>query len=941
MPAELGGGVTNSVGRPQQGQGCVLVGRAQECAVLDALLRDARGGRSGALVLSGPVGVGKSALLTRAADGAADLRTLRVSGVESELAFGFAGVHQLVLPLVLAIPSLPEPQRLALETVLGRGHHEPPEPYLVGLAVLTLLADAAAQRPVLVVVDDAQWLDDESLTVLSFVARRLHGDRVALVVGLGTPANVPVGFEDAQHLELQGLPPADARELLTSHDEREVAPDVADRLVIATGGNPLALIELPAVLSADQLRGTVPLPEPLPMGPGLAQLFEPWLRMLDDAARDLLLLTSAERVGDVRLLRRASVLTSMEWAKAVDAVETSGLALFVPNVEFRHPLVRSAVYYAATPSERRAAHAALGGALDAEDQLDRRAWHLAAAAAEPDERIALELEAAADRLRLRGGVSAAVAYLSRAAELAGDPSRAADRLLEAARAELTAGRGARAKSLLDRAGATGLNHEQSANAAWTAALMQLLAGDVREAGELLARTLPDVSGDDPELALGVCVAADAIALAGSHLLEPLTRAAIVEGTRRLCGATRMPAPMPMLVTGTASQLSTGERDATPLLRAAVTEATTLGMDLERAAGHHVHVVYFDAVLAAVGMLDDQSWDELTRAWEELSRRTGVLVALPLALGLRSWLEVLQGRPGSAASHLAEAGDLASFAGVHGLLGTPPAAQVLADAWHGDEDATRAGARRMMQQGHERGQGIAVDQAYAALTLLELSCGRYDAALRTAQRCVSHDTMGLGTLALADLIESATRCRQQDLAEDALARLSERAGALGTSWARGLLLRSQALLATVDEAGDLFNEAITELARTTLAPEQARTNLMYGEWLRRARRRRDARQPLRDALEVFQAIGAEQFASRTAAELAATGEQVRKWAADATAALTPQEAQIARLAASGARNAEIAAQLYITTSTVEYHLRKVFVKLGVTSRTQLAQASLAS
>jgi DNA-binding CsgD family transcriptional regulator len=247
----------------------------------------------------------------------------------------------------------------------------------------------------------------------------------------------------------------------------------------------------------------------------------------------------------------------------------------------------------------------------------------------------------------------------------------------------------------------------------------------------------------------------------------------------------------------------------------------------------------------------------------------------------------------------------------------------------------------MQEGHERGRGLAIEQAYAALTVLEVGGGRYDAALRTARHGVQHHGLGLGTVALADLVESATRCGEKDVAEHAVAQLSDQAEASGTSWARGLLLRSRALLATGGEADGLFRSALDELSRSTLVTEQARTSLLYGEWLRRARRRRDARQPLQDALETFEASGAERFASRAAAELAATGEHVRKRSEPSTTALTPQEAQIARLAAAGERNHEIAAQLYITTSTVEYHLRKVFVKLGVTSRTQLAQVDLGS
>jgi DNA-binding CsgD family transcriptional regulator len=941
VPGERNG-MPDMVGSEQESQRRhLLLGRVRERAVIDALLHDASDGTSGALVVSGPAGIGKSSLIRYALDTASDFRVLHVTGIQSEMAFAFAGVHQLVLPLVSAMTGLPDPQRLALQTVLGIVHQDPPDPYLVGLAVLTLLADAAEMQPVLVAVDDAQWLDDESLTVLTFVARRLHADRVALIAAMLTPSTSPAGFEGVRRLDMTGLASAEALELLTAAAEGGIAPDVADRLVAATEGNPLALAELPGALTADQLRGAAPLPDPLPIGGRLASVFEPRLRRLDDDARDLLMLVSAERLGDPGLLQRAAGLPHKRWEDAVRAVEATGLVAFTPKVRFRHPLVRSAVYYVAAPAQQRAAHAALAGALDAEGDADRRAWHLGAATAEPDEDIALELEAASVRLRRRGGASLAAAYLLRAAELTPAPSRATDRLLEAARTELTAGRSERAQEMLDRATSTGLDVRQRCGAAWTAALIQLVAGDVREAGEVMARTLPDVTVDDPELALGICLAADAVALAGTHLLEDATRRAVAGGARRLCMNSRMPAPLPQLLIAVATRLAPGDDDAVPLLCGAVTTATGNLAGFERAAGHHVHVAYFNTVLAAVGVLDDRNWDELTRSWTGLARRTGALAALPLGLGLRSWLEVLQGRPRSAASLLAEAEDLAAITGIRGLLGTPTAAQVMADAWRGNDDATRAGARRMMQDGHERGQGIAIDQAYAALTVLEVSCGRYEAALRTAQRGVEHGALGLRAVALADVVESATRCGEKVVAEQAGAELSDQAEACDTAWARGLLLRSRALLAGGEETDDLFRAALDEMSRSTLTTEQARTSLLYGEWLRRVRRRRDARPPLRDALEIFEAIGAERFASRAAAELAATGEHVQTRSVPSATALTPQEAQIARLAAAGERNREIAAQLYITTSTVEYHLRKVFVKLGVTSRTQLAQVNLPS
>ncbi len=915
-----------------------LVGRANERATIDALLRDAERGVAGALLFAGPAGIGKSALVQYAIDVASDFRVVRIVGVESEMAFGYAGVHQLVLLLLDCAEQLPEQQRATLDAVLGRSQHDALDPFLVGLAVLSLVAEADRVQPVLAVIDDAHWLDDESVMALSFVGRRLRAERVASLVTMRDTPDTPVRFEGIPTIDLGGLSTPEAHELLTTAAARPIDEAVANHIVAATDGNPLALSELPAVLTVEQLRGTAPLPDPLPIGERLSGLFAARVRALDADARMVLLLAAAERLGDPLLLRRAAdAVGHLSWDDAVAKTEASGLVAFTPTVEFRHPLVRSAVYYSAAASDRRRAHAALAEALDVEADADRRAWHLGAAASGPDEQVALALEASAERARQRGGASAAAVYLWRAAELTRDPGRASERLLEAARAELIAGHGPKAREVLDRARANGLGTEHDADAAWTEALIHIVAGNVREPAALLAGALPRIGATDTELAVGACVAAAAAALAGGHLIEEPTRRTIAAGTLAVTDRCDVRDPLAKLLTGIAARL-TCEHAAMSILHTAVTSAARDQARLQSVAGRHVHVVYFDTVLAAVDTLDDRAWDDLTHAWVQLSRATGALGALPLALSFRSWVAVLQGRVGSAASHLAEIEDVVSLTGSRGLLGSPAPAHVLRDAWHGDEEATRSGARRMMQDAHERGQGIGIDHAYAALTVLELGAGRYDAALRAARHIFDHDSIALGTLALADLVEAAARCSEMDIAEQAQARLSERATASETPWARGLLARARALVANGDEADEHFRLALAELSRTTIATDTARTKLLYGEWLRRARRRTEAREPLHEALEFFETIGASGFAARARTELAATGEHVRSRSAPVDV-LTPQEAQIARLAASGERNHDIAAQMYITTSTVEYHLRKVFVKLGVSSRTQLAQVDL--
>jgi DNA-binding CsgD family transcriptional regulator len=598
------------------------------------------------------------------------------------------------------------------------------------------------------------------------------------------------------------------------------------------------------------------------------------------------------------------------------------------------------VYYAAGPEQRRRVHAALAAALDAADDIDRRAWHLGAATIDPDEQVARALEASAERARRHGGSSLAADYLWRAAELTPSPERATARLLEAARAALIAGHVLRAKEILGRAAVRRpFDGREHADAAWTEALIHLVSGHGREAAALLADVLPIIDTEERELAAGASVAAIAAAFAAGHLADETTRRAIATGVSGLSASTELPAMMAGLVDAVAARWSEGHT-ACAALRQVVTAMAEQPRRIEEAVGRHLYVVFYDIVLASAEVLDDRAWDDLVHAWAQIARRTGALTALPLALSSLSWLEVLQGRFGSAASHLAEIDDLVSLTGIRGLLGAPAPATVLREAWQGNEEATRTGVRRMMRDAHDRGQGIGLDHGYAALTVLELGAGHYEAALRFAQRVADHDAIPLGVLGLADLVEAAVRAGHPEHVQPALERLADRAATAGTPWARGTFARACAIAATGDEAEEHFAVALDELSNCSIVTDVARTQLLHGEWLRRARRKREARSALHEALEVFETLGATGFAARARAELGATGAHPRARSARPDV-LTPQEAQIARLAAAGERNNDIAAQLFITTSTVEYHLRKVFMKLGVSSRTQLARVDLPS
>jgi DNA-binding CsgD family transcriptional regulator len=927
---------------PEQpgGQGAQLLGRIDEREHIDMLLDAAATGSSGTVVLSGPAGIGKSVLLDHAVTRAARFRILRMAGIQSETTFGYAGVHQLVGPLLNRVGTLPDPQRHALEAALGRIDDTEFDRFMVALAVMTLLSDLARDQPVLVIVDDAQWLDDESATAIAFVARRLQAERVAMLVAVRDGPDNRAKFERLPRLRLGGLDGRDAHALVARSAGELLDGAVGDQIVAVAGGNPLALAEVPKALTEAQLGGVVALPDPLPIGEHLSNVFTVRARALSAGAQTVLLLAAADQMGDPPLFRRAgSSMTGLEWDEASSEAEASGLVMFTPSVRFRHPLVRSAVYYAADPAQRRLVHAALATALDAAEDADRRAWHLGSATIEPDEQVARALEASAEHAQRRGGSSIAANYLLRAAELTPSQARATARLLEATRAEITAGQVRGAKEILARVTAQPRERREYADATWTQALIHLVEGRGRDAASVLADVLPLIDPSERHLATGASVAAVAATLSACHLLDATALHAVAHGVRELGARTDLPETITLLLDAFATRWTEGDAGC-DALRAAVTSITHQRRELEETVGRHVAVVFYSVALAAAELLDDREWDHLAHTWVEISRRTGALISLPLALSSLSWLEVLQGRFRSATSHLAEIDELVSITGIRGLLGAPVPALVLRDAWQGNEEATRTGVRRMMRDAHDRGLGIGLDYGYAALTILELGAGRYDAALRVAERVADHDAIPVGALALADLVEAAVRAGQPERAPAALERLADRAARTGTAWARATLARSCAIAATGDEAEEHFTVALDELSKCSIVTDVARTQLAYGEWLRRARRKREARAALDGALELFERLGAAGFAARARAELAASGAHLRPRNA-APDVLTPQEAQIARLAADGERNSDIAAQLFITTSTVEYHLRKVFVKLGVSSRTQLARLDLPS
>jgi DNA-binding CsgD family transcriptional regulator len=909
----------------------LLIGRPAEKQALHEVLETVRAGTSGALVLRGEPGVGKSALLGYAIEHATDLQILRMVAVEPERTLGFAAVHQLLVPLLPAVDRLPEPQRRALGVAFGLVSGPPADPFLVGLAVLTLLADAGEVRPVLCVIDDAHWLDEESADVLSFVARRLRADRVGLLFALRDTTEPDPRLAALPGLRVTGLPEQDARELLETSIAGSIDAGVAARVIADTGGNPLAVVEAARALTTEQRCGRAPLPDPLPVGHRLEGSFVRQVRELPADTQALLLVAAADRPGRAGRLWQAGTALGIPGSAAAPA-EAAGLASFWPEVRFSHPLVRSAVYHAATAVQRRQAHRALARACDPELDAVPRAWHLAAAAAVPDEGVAAELEAAADRAGSRGGYAATAALLERAAQLTPDDEARAERHLCAAQAHVLAGTVDRADALLVEA-TTGLRDPLSAaQAIRLRGRIQCTRGQVADAVSALVRAAERLLPLDPRATRDALLSAlEAAVFAGwapnASLLAEVAR------TARDLQPPEDPAEAAadLLLRGYTARLTDGYAAGVPALRRSFQAFLADDMDPD-AALRRLELT----AIAAADLLDDASVERLTTRWIERARARGALARLAGALAFRSvFVDGPGGRLTAAETAEAEARELGEI--THNPAIVPPtgAHTLLTLALSGREAEARATAEAVAREAPSRGAAGEAALAAYGLGVLEISLGNYGSAVRCLEPAYIDDTPLIGTQALPDLVEAAVRAGRRDLAERALARLAERANATGTFLARGLLARARALTAAPAEARRDYEDALHLLGQTRAAPQLARAHLLYGEWLRRQRRRRDARDQLRPALDMLDRMGLRCFAERARVELRATGERARKRAVGTPEQLTPQEEQIAALVSRGEANRAIAAQLFVSPSTVEYHLHKVFRKLGVTSRTQLA------
>ena len=896
----------------------VLLDREAERATLDGLLEDLRSGRGRVLVVRGEAGVGKSALMEYVAGAAADMRVIRAAGVESEMELAFASLHQLCVPLLDRVAGLPGPQRDALGVAFGLRPGAAADRFLVALAVLTLLAEVAEERPLLCVVDDAQWLDKASAQALAFAARRLLAEPAGLIFAAREPGEEFRGLAD---LEVKGLSDQDARTLLRSAVRFRLDDRVRDRIVAETKGNPLALLELPRGLSPAQLAGGFG-PRAIPVR--IMEGFRRRLAELPADTRSLLLIAAAEPAGDPVLVWRAAERLGIP-PSAAETAQADTLLQIGMRVQFRHPLVRSAVYSAALPPERRAAHRALAEATDRDP--DRRAWHLAAAADGPDEEVAAELERSATRARARGGMAAAAAFLQRAVELTGGAGRRAGRALDATQANLQAGVLDTAAQLLSVAMAEPLDEFQGARADWLGGQIAFASGPDSDAPLLLLKAAKRLEPLDLDLARQTYVDAwqagvFAGYLAGAGDLLEVSRAA-----QALPPPAHPPRPVDLLLDGLALMVTDGPAAAAPVLRQATTAFARTGIPVQESLqwGWLVRVA------------DQSMWGEdgrrLTVRQVQLARDVGALDQLPILLNMMAMDAVWSGDFTAAASLVAEAAAVCEATGSR----LAPYAAVMLASFRGREGEAAPLIETAIEEGAAAGQGVAVTYAHWVAAILHNGRGRYADALAAARQASEHKHPYVSAWTLPELIEAAAHTGNLRTAREALDLLAERTRAGGTEEGRGVEARCRALLSEGEAADQGYREAIGRLSRTGFRPELARAHLLYGEWLRREDRRGDARTQLHTAHGMFAAIGMEAFAERARRELQAAGETVRTRAGGAHDQLTPQEAQIARLAREGLSNPEIGAQLFLSPRTVEYHLAKVFSKLGITSRRQLRQA----
>ena len=919
-----------------------LAGRRDELSVLAGLIDAVHEGESGVLVVRGEPGVGKTTLLEHVAGQEHSCQVARAAGVQSEMELAFAGLHQLCAPMLGRAERLPLPQQDALRTAFGLVAGPPPDRFIVGLAALNLLSEVASEHPLICLIDDEQWLDQASAQALGFTARRLGAEPIGLVFATREPGAELAGLPE---LEVDGLPEDEARALLDSVLAGPLDAQVRDLIVAETRGNPLALLELPEGLSPAELAGGFGLPRAVSLTGRVGHVFDRQLAALPAETRRLVLLAAADPSGDRALVWRAAARLGIG-AQAGEPAAEAGLVEFGGRVRFRHPLARSAAYQSASLRDRREAHAALAEVTDQVADPDRRAWHRAQASAAPDEEVAAELESSAGRAEARGGLAASAAFLERSVALTADPVRQAARALAAAQVSLQAGGFGTALDLLTTAEAGPLDEFAGARVGLLRGQAVFASGRTREAAAALLGAARRLEPFDLDLARETYLAAwgAAILTVGGPVHGAGSAAAssdrsgdgngdgdvlleICRSVLTLPPPADGPRPLDLTLEGLALLITEGHGAAASTLQRAAKVLTSIPVEEVLRWG-------WVATKTSSAVWDYEGFHAISARQVQLVRDLGALAQLPLFLSqvgvARAWMGDFAGAEAVAA----ESASVATRTGNR----FPPHVMLLLRAMQGREAEASAAIAGAIEESAASGQGAAATFAHWAAAVLRNGLAHYQEAASAARQAAANPFDPWSALwALPELVEAAARLGDDELARHALDRLAVMTQPSGNDPALGIEARCRALLSDGPDADDLYREAIDRLGLTRLRPELARAHLLYGEWLRREGRRVEAREQLRTAHDMLAAIGMGAFAERARRELIATGEKVRKRGVETRDQLTPQEEQIARLARDGRTNPEIAAQLFLSARTVEWHLGKVFGKLGVSSRRELTAA----
>ncbi|WP_081283387.1 helix-turn-helix transcriptional regulator [Mycobacterium asiaticum] len=902
-----------------------LLGRRQEQQLLAGLLGGAREGHSGVLVVRGEPGIGKTALIEHLLEQASDFRVIRSAGAESEMELVHAGVQQVCAPLQELLGRLPKPQRLALEVALGVSESDgAPDRLLVGLALLTLLAEAGASRPTICVVDDAHWVDRASLQAIGFAARRLLADRVVMIFA----ARAPVAeLADLPEMVLEGLSDSDARALLAALLPGRISDRMRDSIVAESRGNPLALLELHRSLDPTDLAGGYGLAHGKSIPGRIEHSFIEQFNELPAPTRTLCLIAAAEPTGQPTWLWSAAARLEIGVEAAAPA-ETAGLLSIDGRILFRHPLVRSAIYSHAPLSERRRAHEALAAAIS--DAPDHRAWHRAHSIAAPDEEVAAELLAVAEQARARGGIAAAAAFLAAAVDATPDRQQRVQLALQAAQAKLDAGSLDAAARLLDLASEGSEDESASVRADLIRAKLAWAARRGPDAPPLLLAAAQRLTGIDPALARDTYLEALMATLIVGRFFDPENPAGLVARAASRALATGRRDTVDLLMEGLIVRLTDGYVAAAPLLRTAIAEYVR-----ETRSGTSDPRWHDVTNRICLDLFEQDAYDFLTSQQVEMQRATGELTLIASSLSTYAGLCVTRGDFAAAEAALQEVEILAT------ATGTPPHLSIVPylAAYRGEEKHCLESARVIIEGASDRGEGTEVSVTLYATAILHNGLSQYPKALAAARTGLEHDDVGMSSYLLTEAVEAAAYCGETDLATELFAQISERAQASGAETALGIAARSRALVGASADPGADYRAAVEHLSRAPVVVYLARTHLVYGEWLRRVNRRADARTQLRRAYDLFEQMGAAGFAARARRELQATGEAVHKPVKGTAIGLTTQERQITRLARQGCTNSEIGAQLFISPRTVEWHLGRIFAKLGVSSRRELRNLAL--